>query len=146
MGDGHLNKCKECTKKDARDSLDINLKNPLWIISERTRHREKSRMYRSLGLAPKSGKPGFFPKYKRDASHKVNNAVRDGKLKKEPCLACGDTKVQGHHEDYSRPLYVKWLCVKHHMERHVYLNNCKVLEVDPYPVEMQFAIQELQRA
>lgn len=32
---------------------------------------------------------------------------------------CGRTgKVDGHHEDYLRPLYVKWLCHKCHMRRH----------------------------
>ena len=41
MGDGHLNKCKECTKKDSNErfkikSLDIN-----FIEKERDRGREK---------------------------------------------------------------------------------------------------------
>ena len=31
---------------------------------------------------------------------------------------CSDTKVQGHHPDYSAPLDVTWLCAKHHAEVH----------------------------
>lgn len=41
--------------------------------------------------------------------------LRNGKLKKLPCF-CGKIKVEGHHEDYSKPLDVKWLCRKHHNE------------------------------
>ena len=57
--------------------------------------------------------------HKRVAVIMVNNAVRDGRLAKLPCEVCGTTKrVQGHHDDYSKPLDVVWLCPKHHAERH----------------------------
>lgn len=55
---------------------------------------------------------------RRKASHIVSNAVRDGRIKKLPCLCCGEMKVEGHHPDYSRPLDVVWLCTKHHKEVH----------------------------
>jgi len=32
------------------------------------------------------------------------------------CEVCGKSKTQGHHEDYSEPLIVNWLCPKHHSE------------------------------
>ena len=47
----------------------------------------------------------------------VANALRDGRLKKEPCELCGTRKrVQAHHDDYSKPLAVCWLCFKCHRE------------------------------
>lgn len=49
------------------------------------------------------------------AQRKVFIAKRNGTLKKGICH-CGDTKVQVHHEDYSKPLDIVWLCKKHHME------------------------------
>lgn len=49
---------------------------------------------------------------------KLNYAVKIGKVTKSPCVICGDEKSQGHHEDYSKPLEVIWLCRKHHIERH----------------------------
>ena len=55
---------------------------------------------------------------RRKASLIVGNAVRDGKLKRHPCLVCGHEKVEGHHPDYSRPLDVVWLCNAHHREAH----------------------------
>jgi len=56
---------------------------------------------------------------KRQASIAVNNAVRGGRLKKEPCEVCGSPESQGHHDDYSKPLVVRWLCTAHHAEHHV---------------------------
>jgi ribosomal protein S27AE len=52
------------------------------------------------------------------AQNAVSNAVRDGRLNKEPCLFCGATKVHAHHRDYSRPLDVIWLCPKCHHRLH----------------------------
>jgi len=48
----------------------------------------------------------------------VAAAVRKGTLTRKPCAVCGIDKVQGHHSDYTRPLYVIWLCQKHHLEIH----------------------------
>ena len=39
-------------------------------------------------------------------------------LKPEPCERCGDDKSQAHHEDYSKPLDVMWLCSQCHADRH----------------------------
>lgn len=52
------------------------------------------------------------------ARNKLNNAIRDGRLKKLPCFICGDPNVEGHHPAYSLPLDVSWLCNKHHREIH----------------------------
>ncbi len=49
------------------------------------------------------------------ARRTLNNAVRQGKVSKRPCIVC-QTKisVQAHHYDYDRPLDVTWYCTKHH--------------------------------
>lgn len=48
----------------------------------------------------------------------TRRAVQRGTLKKEPCMRCGEAKVHAHHEDYSAPLDVMWLCTEHHALRH----------------------------
>jgi hypothetical protein len=55
---------------------------------------------------------------KRKAQTAVGNAVRDGKLVRGTCerLHEGTCKgrIEAHHEDYSKPLEVRWLCSRHH--------------------------------
>lgn len=48
----------------------------------------------------------------------VASALKRGLLKKKPCEACGAAEVHAHHVNYSDPLCVKWLCIKHHREHH----------------------------
>lgn len=48
----------------------------------------------------------------------ANVYLKRGKIKKEPCRICGDLKSQMHHEDYSKPTEVIWLCRKCHLELH----------------------------
>jgi DNA-directed RNA polymerase beta' subunit len=55
-------------------------------------------------------------KYK--ARYKLYIEIKKGEIKKESCIVCGDSKSEGHHKDYSKPLHVVWLCRKHHIEEH----------------------------
>jgi hypothetical protein len=49
----------------------------------------------------------------------INNAIRDGKLFREPCEICKKEEgVHAHHDDYLRPLNVRWLCPAHHKQWH----------------------------
>jgi len=48
----------------------------------------------------------------------VSKALRDGILEKQPCEVCGSFHVEAHHNDYSKPLEVHWLCRKHHLDLH----------------------------
>jgi len=53
------------------------------------------------------------------AQHAVQRAVRSGKLVRRPCEVCGATRyVHGHHDDYTKPLDVVWLCRSCHLELH----------------------------
>lgn len=36
-----------------------------------------------------------------------------------PCSICGNKTTHKHHEDYSKPLDITWLCAKHHRLHHV---------------------------
>jgi hypothetical protein len=55
---------------------------------------------------------------KRAAHIKTRNAIRDGKLIRKPCEVCGEVRAQAHHDDYGKPLDVRWLCTTHHTEWH----------------------------
>lgn len=49
----------------------------------------------------------------------ANVYIKRGKLIKMPCEICGDKKTEMHHEDYDKPLSVRWFCRKHHMAKHI---------------------------
>lgn len=53
------------------------------------------------------------------ARQQVCRALKSGKLTKMPCEVCGDEWSEAHHEDYSKPLEVMWLCKRHHTDRHM---------------------------
>jgi hypothetical protein len=48
----------------------------------------------------------------------VRNAIRLGLMRRELCAECGASKTEAHHNDYTKPLSVEWLCKKHHLNRH----------------------------
>lgn len=50
----------------------------------------------------------------------VRDAIRDGVIVRAgACEECGvECDTQGHHEDYAKPLEVKWLCFSCHQGKH----------------------------
>lgn len=127
MADGHLNKCIDCTKVDVRNHRNKNIEKVR--AYDRFRYENSEDRKRSarecLKRAREDGRQKEYSRRARErypekyrARTAASNAIRDGKLKKLPCEICGSTKVQAHHEDYSKPLHVMWLCHKHHTELH----------------------------
>lgn len=99
MKDGHLNKCKDCAKRDAKAQC-----------------KSYCAVRWGSGNSSKDWRKRNPRKYKAHVI--LNNAVRDGKITKQPCESCGDELAQAHHDDYSMPLVVRWLCCKCHKEHH----------------------------
>lgn len=126
MADGHLNKCKDCTKKDSEDRrAKLEAEDLEWVLKERERQRNKQTKRRKEGRIKDYDNFSRNQKYKEKYPEKyaariaVGNAIRDGKITKGSCF-CGECEnVQAHHSDYSKSLDVEWLCVQHHNERHV---------------------------
>lgn len=112
MADGRLGKCKTCTKTDVAENYEY--KRDQYAEYERQRFQRPERKAAIIGYqqALRDKSPG---KYR--ARNAVSNAVRDGRLTKLPCEVCGNS-AQAHHDDYRRPLVVRWLCRKHHLEHH----------------------------
>lgn len=109
MANGHLGKCKDCTKKDSRK----NSRTEKTRDRERVRNStEKRRKY--ISKTSQNWRKNNPEKYY--ANTKLNNAVRDGRINKsKECEECGsDSNIHAHHDDYSKPLDVIWLCAKCH--------------------------------
>lgn len=82
----------------------------------RKKNREKLRDYNRLYNREWRLRNGLE---KDRVRSETNRALKTGAITKKPCEVCGGIKVQAHHEDYSKPLEVIWLCTVHHKERHV---------------------------
>lgn len=55
----------------------------------------------------------------RHLAHKaVQTAVSRGHLVRGVCEVCGKAEAHAHHDDYSKPLEVRWLCKAHHEAGH----------------------------
>lgn len=134
MSDGHLGKCKECCKKDNALRIAEKSKDPQWLIKEAERCRLKTLRYKDKYKPSQSKKRESIRQYRKShpekyfAHREVRKAVKCGFLKPAPCMFCGEEKTESHHEDYRFPLAVVWLCKRHHMERHVEINNQKRIE------------------
>ena len=55
---------------------------------------------------------------KDNARSYANVYQRRGKLLPLPCQTCGSEKSEKHHDDYSKPLDVRWLCRRCHLAEH----------------------------
>jgi len=100
--DGHLNFCNMC-------------------------RAERKRTYRRADkevMAAHTNGAYEWKKRNRDkvlAHKRVHYHVKVGNIKRpETCESCKEMcKVQGHHDDYSKQLDVKWLCQTCHQARHL---------------------------
>ena len=55
---------------------------------------------------------------KRRANFTVQTAIRNGTLVQQPCEQCEDSPTHAHHDDYFKPLQVRWLCAPCHRQEH----------------------------
>lgn len=121
MKDGHLNKCKDCTREDVKRNREKrkeyykNYDKKRATQPHRVAARHKYQQTEPGKQAVTKAKKEWDKRnpIKKAASSAVGNAVRDGKLNKPfECECCGSSKttIYGHHEDYSKPLSVRWLC------------------------------------
>lgn len=47
----------------------------------------------------------------------LNHHLRDKSIPRGICEICGN-KAEAHHDNYNKPLEVRWLCFKHHRKYH----------------------------
>lgn len=129
MFDGHLNKCIVCTKKDVHLYRENNIEYIREYDSKRANNPNRVEA-RKIYVKTESGKDvrkisnskyGKSNTIKRRCQNLVNKAIISNKLIKSiTCEDCGfnNLKLHGHHDDYTYPLSVRWLCPKCHKTWH----------------------------
>ena len=113
MRDGHLNKCKECNK------VDSSMRDPDKVKAyDKARSKDPKR--RAQFLTAQRRRRAEHPE-KQSAHSKLQWAVKQGKIViPSLCQVCsGDSRLVGHHEDYSKPLEVIWMCEPCHKRHHM---------------------------
>lgn len=81
-------------------------------------HRREYYQAHKVDFIERAKKSNANHKDERRAQHILNNNIRRGKLDRKPCEKCGAEKADAHHDDYNKPLEVRWLCRKCHAEWH----------------------------
>lgn len=124
--DGLTASCKECLSKYDKERAN----NPkrvearlLYASSERGRsvHAKNSRDWysRNKELAISLKDDWISRNRKKRKVHGLTSyAIRIGFLVKSNCEVCGKKDVHAHHDDYDKPMDVRWLCAHHHMMWH----------------------------
>ena len=122
MSDGHLGKCKDCARADARETR----RNRTDYYREYDRQRAKLRKRRDQTNATARRRHKAYPE-KTAAHNAVTRAIRKGSLARPgQCSNCGvECKPNAHHDDYSKPLDVRWLCRRCHGILHGWYKECQ---------------------
>jgi hypothetical protein len=113
--DGRLGKCKECTKRDVQANYVATREEKRTYERARLQTPRRRESMRRVRVRQRQRPDKLL------ARKMARAAIESGFLRALPCAICGDEKTDGHHEDYSKPLDIAWLCRTHHARRHAEL-------------------------
>ena len=128
MFDGHLNKCKSCVKSRVNKHRIENIEKvreydkKRSMLPHRVQARKSYQQTEQGKLALKKARKNYKEKYPiAYAAHVMTrNAIRDGKIKqRKTCTVCRKKgQLHAHHDDYTKPFAVRWLCIPCHVKWH----------------------------
>ena len=113
MADGHLNKCKDCTKayvNARRREMPEHVR-----AIDNARHKSPERKAKMVMYSRKARQNNPL---KYMAHRLVQQALKAGILQRAECERCENPKAEAHHPDYSQPLLIMWLCLRCHRLEH----------------------------
>ena len=112
------NVCKTCYKKRVSDysktgkGIEVHK-----AAKERYKHSDKAKLTQARADNKYKTKPST--KKKRRAKDAIKRAIKSGSITRLPCEICSNEKTHAHHDDYDKPLDVRWLCPFHHKQWHI---------------------------
>ena len=113
---GRQARCRACRSADDK----------LITYDHEKRKAAKIRYYNSeKGIAERKRRQDRIRGSEKIVAHSmVAYAIKTGRLIPKSCELCGAENSDAHHDDYSKPLDVIWLCRKHHAKRHKEMAFC----------------------
>lgn len=127
MSDGHLNICKSCVKARVNQYRSDNIEKVREYDRKRGQLPERKERVRDYAKTDRGrkvnsrAKLNYIQRNRKIRSVHVitGNAIRDGKLVKQAYESCGtNSNIHAHHDDYNKPLIVRWLCAACHSDWH----------------------------
>ena len=124
--DGLQSECKSCISdryKENRDAIRERQKETWQRYADENgeKLKEKNRVRRIATVQQASAyREAYKAKYapKVNAKNVVWSHLLTGRLQKMPCEICADPVSDAHHDDYAKPLEIRWLCRRHHAQWH----------------------------
>ncbi|MCA9340281.1 MAG: hypothetical protein KDA17_05185 [Candidatus Saccharibacteria bacterium] len=122
--DGLRYHCKQCNRERyAANKEKILEQQREYYTANREKINARNRAY---AQTPKGKERKYASVSKWQASNPekthaqiiLKDAVRSGKVLRQPCIICGNPKTHGHHVAYDLPFAVSWVCRQHHIDTH----------------------------
>lgn len=118
--------CRKCL---SRASVERAKRNPNQKRRANKRYEKTEKGRAAIRKKTRAFRRKYPQKY---AAHvAVQTAVRNGSLIPQPCETCGCKDTNGHHDDYGKPLDVRWLCDQCHLAEHAMLAERAKTEAKP---------------
>ena len=106
-------RCEICTKANTEYNYQYRQRNKLKLRKYKRKYNKTWRKENGYHNEKNSSKR--YPE--KDKARKIlQYAIRRGIIVRGYCevTGCKSKKSHGHHDDYSKPLEVRWLCPLHH--------------------------------
>jgi hypothetical protein len=124
MANGRLGRCKVCHRSEIMRNRNENIDRIRAYDRERGKTDARKQAFKAKN-ARKNKQPGYMKSH-----NALIRAVKSGMIVRPDhcsrCLIPGEP--QAHHDDYSKPLDVMWLCPICHAARHKELGRLRTVE------------------
>ncbi len=139
--DGLQSWCKPCFAVWSKQWKAEKMKDPAYVL--RYRHAARTTAVRRPILSDSQKSAARKRNRERHKKRRIESplqcrawdavkyAIKTKRLLKMPCEVCGSKKSNAHHDDYSKPLDVRWFCHDHHMAHHAALRDAALLALIP---------------